>query len=116
MRAFHATGFARDASTSTALGEPGPRRHEQRGYRISRGLGQLREILVGAVQRDIERRLTRAESSACARLSEVQQESSEQRVAKIEEGVARVQHELRHCWSSSSVWAEVNVEAVIRCR
>lgn len=105
------------------------------------GIEQIREILVGALQRDIERKLARIESHMTARLNELQQETRrrmdvieahlrketdalssrtagelvemkdalraltrdhrettsavEQRVAKLEETVARAQHELR---------------------
>lgn len=83
------------------------------------GLELLREILVGAIQRDLDRRVTRAESHSAARVTELQQEmrrridvieahvqkdadaqrdlasSLEQRVAKLEEAIARAQHDLR---------------------
>jgi len=39
------------------------------------GIGQIREVLFGAAQREIERRLARVESHFVARLSDVQQES-----------------------------------------
>jgi DNA-binding TFAR19-related protein (PDSD5 family) len=105
------------------------------------GIGQVREILVGGVQRDLERRITKLEAHVGARLTELQQESrrridvieghmgkeiealsaridgevvelrdglralarehresksaSEQRVAKLEDSGAHVQHDLR---------------------
>lgn len=39
------------------------------------GIEQIREILVGAIQRDLERRLARAESHFQARAAELQQEA-----------------------------------------
>jgi hypothetical protein len=39
------------------------------------GIDQVREILVGAVQRDLERRLGRIEAHLSARMAEVQQEA-----------------------------------------
>lgn len=42
---------------------------------IRDGIEQIREVLFGATQREIERRLARVESHFAARLSEVQQES-----------------------------------------
>jgi Skp family chaperone for outer membrane proteins len=39
------------------------------------GIGQVREILVGAVQRDLERRITKLETNVGARVSELQQET-----------------------------------------
>ena len=42
---------------------------------VSDGLAQLREILVGATVRDLERRLARAESHMTARANELEQES-----------------------------------------
>jgi hypothetical protein len=105
------------------------------------GIGQVREILVGGVQRDLERRITKLETTVGARLSELQQDTrrridvveghmrkeldalstrvesevvelkdglraltreqresnsaSQQRVAKLEESGAHVQHDLR---------------------
>jgi hypothetical protein len=105
------------------------------------GIGQVREILVGAVQRDLERRIAKLETQASVRLGELQQEvrrrvdviethlrkeiealsgrmegevtelkeglraltrehrettsASDHHVAKLEETVARAQHELR---------------------
>jgi hypothetical protein len=105
------------------------------------GIGQVREILVGGVQRDLERRLTKLEANVGARLGELQQEArrridvveghlrkevealssrlegevvelkdglraltrehrernsaSEQRVSKLEESGAHMQHDLR---------------------
>src|SRR5215831_2364120 len=42
---------------------------------IKDGIEQIREVLFGAAQREIERRLARVESHFVARLSDVQQES-----------------------------------------
>jgi hypothetical protein len=39
------------------------------------GIEQLREILVGAIQRDLERKLARIESQITSRLAELQQET-----------------------------------------
>src|SRR5262245_21918141 len=39
------------------------------------GIEQIREILVGAVQREVERKLARLESHLVTRLSELQQET-----------------------------------------
>src|SRR5262249_37825671 len=39
------------------------------------GIDQVREILVGAIQRDLERKLARTESHLNARLAEIQQEA-----------------------------------------
>ena len=47
------------------------------------GLVQLREILVGAIQRDLERRLTRVEAHGAVRATEAQQEAK-QRIEFIE--------------------------------
>src|SRR3974390_2556944 len=38
------------------------------------GIGQVREILVGAIQRDLERRLSRLEAHVGARVVDLQQE------------------------------------------
>jgi hemerythrin-like domain-containing protein len=47
------------------------------------GLAQLREILVGTIQRDLERRLTRVEAHGAVRTTEAQQEAK-QRIEFIE--------------------------------
>lgn len=106
------------------------------------GIEQIREILVGAIQRDLERRVARAESHFASRAAELQQEARrrtevvethlkkesdalssrfegesvetkdalralarehreavsalEQRVAKLEESLVKVQHTLRN--------------------
>ncbi len=105
------------------------------------GLERIREILVGSIQRDLERKLARLEAQAATRVGELQQESrrrldvieahfrteldalssrvsgelieikdalraltrdhrettaaGEQRIGRVEESVARAQHELR---------------------
>jgi hypothetical protein len=38
------------------------------------GIGQVREILVGAIQRDLERRIAKLEANAVVRIGELQQE------------------------------------------
>lgn len=48
-----------------------------------KGLEQLREILVGGMQRDLERRVNRAESHSSIRASELQQDAK-QRIDMIE--------------------------------
>jgi hypothetical protein len=84
-----------------------------------RGLEQLREILVGGIQRDLERRVTRAESHSSIRATELQQDAKqriemieahiraeldalasrtttlEQRTASLEGTLARMQQEVR---------------------